>query len=70
MRDIQKSKSSTQPKPGDLVRLSSRKTRRGIGYEDKIGVVVAAAINRVVTVDFEGTQVYLGFEDVEIISES
>ena len=41
-----------------------------MGYEDKIGIVVAAAINRVVTVDFEGTQVYLGFEDVEIISES
>jgi hypothetical protein len=57
-------------KPGDLVRLSLRKTRRGIGYEDKIGIVIHAAINRVVTVDFAGTQVYLGFEDVEIISES
>ncbi len=57
-------------KPGDLVRLSLRKTRRVIGYEDKIGIVIHAAINRVVTVDFAGTQVYLGFEDVEIISES
>lgn len=57
-------------KPGDLVRLSLTKTRRGIGYEDKIGIVIHAAVNRVVTVDFAGTQVYLGFEDVEIISES
>ena len=57
-------------KAGDLVRLSPRKTRRGIGYEDKIGVVVHSAINKVVTVNFDGTQVHLGFEDVEIISES
>ena len=57
-------------KPGDLVRLSPRKTRRGIGYEDKIGIVVHAAINRVATIDFAGIQVYLGFEEVEIISES
>ena len=63
-------KQQNSPKPGDLVRLSPRKTRRGIGYEDKIGIVIHAAINRVVTVDFAGTQVYLGFEDVEIISES
>ena len=70
MSDTQKLESSAQPKPGDLVRLSTRKTRRGIGYEDKIGIVVVAAINRVVAVNFEGTQVYLGFEDVDIISES
>ena len=57
-------------KPGDLVRLSLNKTRRGLGYEDKIGIVVHAAINKVVTVNFDGTQIHLGFEDVDIISES
>ena len=56
-------------KPGDLVRLSSRKTRRGIGYEDRLGLVVKVAINNVVTVDFAGTQVYLAIEDVEVVSE-
>ena len=56
-------------KPGDLVRLSSRKTRRGIGYEDKIGIVLKVAINNVVTVNFAGTSVYLGIEDVQVISE-
>ena len=55
--------------PGDLVRLSSRKTRRGIGYEDRLGLVVKVAINNVVTVDFAGTQVYLAIEDVEVVSE-
>ena len=57
-------------KVGDLVRLSSVKTRRGIGYEDKIGIVIRAAINRVATVDFDGTQVHLGFEHLDIISEA
>tara|TARA_R100000005_G_scaffold95318_2_gene76347 strand:- start:69 stop:248 length:180 start_codon:yes stop_codon:yes gene_type:complete len=57
-------------KVGDLVRLSSRKTRRGIGYEDKIGIVLKVAINNVVTVDFAGVRVYLGIEDVEVVSES
>lgn len=57
-------------KVGDLVRLSSRKTRRGIGYEDKIGIVLKVAINNVVTVDFADMRVYLGIEDVEVISES
>ena len=56
-------------RPGDLVRLSSRKTRRGIGYEDRLGLVVKVAINNVVTVDFAGTQVYLAIEDVEVVSE-
>jgi len=57
-------------KPGDLVRLSSRKTRRGIGYEDKLGLVIKVAINNVVTVDFAGVCIYIGIEDLEVISES
>ena len=57
-------------KPGDLVRLSSRKTRRGIGYEDKIGIVLKVAINNVVTVNFAGMTVHLGIEDVRVISEA
>ena len=56
-------------KVGDLVRLSSRKTRRGIGYEDKIGIVLKVAINKVATVDFAGVRVYLGIEDLEVVSE-
>jgi hypothetical protein len=57
-------------KVGDLVRLSLRKTRRGIGYEEQIGVVLKVAINNVVTVNFAGIVVHLGIEDVEVISES
>ena len=57
-------------KVGDLVRLSPRKTRRGIGYEDKIGIVLKIAINNVVTVNFAGTTVHLGREAVEVVSES
>ena len=56
-------------KVGDLVRLSMRKTRRGIGYEDKLGIVLKVAINRVATVDFAGTTIYLGVEEVELVSE-
>ena len=57
-------------KPGDLVILSPRKTRRGIGYEDKVGIVLKVAINNVVTVNFAGTSMYLGIEDLQVISES
>ena len=57
-------------KPGDLVRLGRHKTRRGIGYEDKIGIVLKVAINNVVTVDFAGARIYIGIEDLEVISES
>jgi hypothetical protein len=56
-------------KVGDLVILSSRKTRRGIGYEDKVGIVLKVAINNVVAVSFEGMRVYLGVEDLQVISE-
>ena len=56
-------------KVGDLVRLSSRKTRRGIGYEDKLGIVLKVAINNVATVDFAGVSIYLGIEDLEVVSE-
>ena len=57
-------------KVGDLIRLSASKTRRGIGYEDKIGVILKVAINNVVTVNFAGTTIHLGIEDVEVVSES
>jgi len=57
-------------KPGDLVRLGRHKTRRGMGYEDKLGLVVKVAINNVVTVDFAGVRIYLGIEDLEVVSES
>jgi hypothetical protein len=57
-------------KVGDLVRLCSRKTRRGMGYEDKIGIVLKVARNNVVTVNFAGITIHLGIEDVKVISES
>ena len=56
-------------KVGDLVRLGRHKTRRGIGYEDKIGIVLKVAVNNVVTVDFAGIRIYLGIEDLEVISD-
>jgi hypothetical protein len=57
-------------KVGDLVKLGRHKTRRGMGYEDKIGIVLKVAINNVVTVNFAGTTIHLGIEAVEVISES
>lgn len=57
-------------KVGDLVKLGRHKTRRGIGYEDKIGIVLKVAINNVVTVNFAGIVVHLGIEDVRVISEA
>ena len=57
-------------KPGDLVKLGRHKTRRGIGYEDKIGIVLKVAVNNVVTVDFAGMIIHLGIEDVRVISEA
>ena len=56
-------------KVGDLVVLSARKTRKGMGYEDKIGLLINIAINNVVTVNFAGTTVNLGIEDVKVVSE-
>jgi hypothetical protein len=41
-----------------------------MGYEDKLGLVVKVAINNVVTVDFAGVRIYLGIEDLEVVSES
>ena len=55
--------------PGDLVVLSSRKTRRGMGYEDKVGLVIKIA-STTVAVNFAGTTVYLDTNDVELVSES
>ena len=57
-------------KVGDLVKLGRHKTRRGMGYEDKIGIVLKVAINNVVTVNFAGMTVHLGIEDVRVISEA
>ena len=56
-------------KVGDLVVLSPRKTRRGMGYEDKVGVVTKI-VSLTVAVNFAGSTVYLNAGDMELISES
>jgi hypothetical protein len=56
--------------PGDLVVLSSERTRKGMKYEDKVGVVVKVHINSVATVNFSGIEVYYETKDLQVISES
>jgi hypothetical protein len=66
-------------KPGDLVKLSPRKTRRGMSYDDKVGVVTSVAEWRVTTpephnlveVNFGGGDKWtFGSHELVVISES
>ena len=64
-------------KPGGLVVLSSRKTRKGYVYEDQVGLVLEVnplksfgQTNTVITVDFGGVSYDFGTLDLELVSES
>ena len=61
-------------KVGDLVRLSLRKTRKGMPYEDMIGVVINVYPRDVVGFTFVkvafDTEYTFNINDLEVISES
>ena len=61
-------------KVGDLVRLSLRKTRKGMPYEDMIGVVINVYPRDVVGFTFVkvafDTEYMFNINDLEVISES
>jgi|TARA_R110000824_G_scaffold5670_11_gene26183 hypothetical protein len=63
-------------KPGDLVVLSSRKTRKGYVFEDQVGLVLEinplksfGNITSIITVDFGGVSYDFGILDLELVSE-
>jgi|TARA_R110002074_G_scaffold25325_3_gene75100 hypothetical protein len=57
-------------KPGDLVVLSSRKTRKGMSYEEKIGIVISTDDHGIVKANFEGQDIYFNNFELVTISES
>ena len=61
-------------KVGDLVRLSLRKTRKGMPYEDMIGVVINVYPRDVVGFTFVkvafDTEYTFNINDLEVVSES
>jgi hypothetical protein len=62
-------------KVGDLVRLSTRATRKGMSHENQVGLVVAMhAITDtnfvVVTVNFSGLVLEVPRKDLRVIDES
>jgi hypothetical protein len=59
-------------KVGDLVRLSIQKTRRGMPYEDKIGLVIKILTQEqqgLITVNFGGVMYTFKRADLEVTSE-
>ena len=57
-------------KPGDLVVLSSRKTRKGMSYEEKIGIVISVDDHKIIKANFGGQDIYFNDFELVVISES
>ena len=60
-------------KVGDLVKLSLRKPRKGMPYDDTIGVVTEVYMRSqgwIVTATFDGVLYTFPFSDLQVISES
>jgi hypothetical protein len=60
-------------KVGDLVKLSLRKTRKGMPYDDTIGVVTEVYVRSqgwIATATFDGVSYTFAFSDLQVISES
>jgi len=63
-------------KVGDLVQLSPRKTRKGMPYDDKLGLITkvtkptASSWVPKVVVDFDGSLYTFSLHDLEVVSES
>ena len=57
-------------KPGDLIVLSSRKTRKGMSYEEKIGIVISVDDHKIIKANFGGQDIYFNDFELVVISES
>ena len=57
-------------KPGDLVVLSSRKTRKGMSYEEKIGIVISVDDHKIIKANFGGQDIYFSDFELAVISEN
>jgi len=58
---------------GDLVILSPKKTRKGLSYEDKMGIVTKIILKRqgwLATVLFDDVSCTLPYSDLKIVSEN
>ena len=57
-------------KPGDLVVLSPRKTRKGMSYEEKIGMVIATDKRGIVKINIDGQELLFNEFELVLINES
>ena len=57
-------------KPGDLIVLSSRKTRKGMSYEEKIGIVISVDDHKIIKANFGGQDIYFNDFELAVISEN
>ena len=60
-------------KVGDLVKLSMSKTRKGMPYDDTIGVVTKVELNErgwIATTIFDGMLYRFTFSDLRVVSEA
>jgi hypothetical protein len=57
-------------KPGDLVVLSPRKTRKGLSYEEKIGLVITSDKRGVIKIKIDGRELLFNEGDLVLVNES
>tara|TARA_R110002049_G_scaffold88919_1_gene224122 strand:- start:401 stop:580 length:180 start_codon:yes stop_codon:yes gene_type:complete len=57
-------------KPGDLVVLSPRKTRKGLAYEEKIGLVLASDKRGIIKIKIDGQELLFNEGDLVLVNES
>ena len=60
-------------KVGDLVKLSMSKTRKGIPYDNTVGLVTKIELNErgwIATAVFDGAPYRFSFSDLRVISEA
>ena len=59
-----------QMKAGDLVVLSSRKTRKGMSHEGKIGIVISVDDHKIIKANFGGQDIHFDDFELTVINES
>jgi hypothetical protein len=57
-------------KPGDLVVLSPRKTRKGLAYEEKIGLVITSDRRGIIKIKIDGQELLFNESDLVVVNES
>jgi len=57
-------------KPGDLVVLSPRKTRKGLPNEEKIGLVITSDRRGIIKIKIDGQELLFNESDLVVVNES